>query len=74
MNDKLRNTSQIRSIGWLNMSNGKIKLTPVFEGEVTPRSIVISQDEFQTVQGDDELMKQKAIDKLKDMQSAQKHF
>jgi len=74
MNDKLRNAAQIRSIGWLNMSNGKIKLTPVFEGEVTPRAVVISQDEFQTIQGDDELMKQKAIDKLKDMQSAQKHF
>ncbi len=67
-------TEHIRSIGWLNMANGNIKLTPVFEGEQSPRNVVISQGEFDKIRHDDQLMKQKAIDKLKDMQSAMKHF
>lgn len=37
-----------RSVGWLQMHNGKIKLTPVLHTQSFPISVVISKTEFDT--------------------------
>jgi predicted DNA-binding protein (UPF0251 family) len=57
-------TSNIRSIGFLIATNNRINLTPVFEGNQSPELVNISRDEFEAIRGNDDLMKQKAIEIL----------
>ncbi len=56
----------IRSIGWLQCADGSINLTPCFVTNTHPRLVNISRAEFDSLSGNKERMKQKAIDVLND--------
>jgi len=54
----------ITSIGELACHDGGRRLTPVFNGEVFPKFVYITNEEFQVVRGDKDKMKDLAIKKL----------
>ncbi len=56
--------TNIRSIGWLNCTDGSINLTPVFTGEQHATIVNISNELFNTIRHDDSLMKQAALKEL----------
>ena len=54
----------IRSIGELRSAKGGRDLTPVFKGNMHPVFVHVTAEEFEGVRGDDELMKDLAIQKM----------
>jgi len=55
---------RIRSIGWLNCANGSVNLTPCFDSCTMPTFINITRIEFNSIQGNERLMKLKAASLL----------
>lgn len=56
--------SDITSIGELNTFKGGKNLTPIFKGSQFPIFVYVSREEFESVRGDKEAMKDLAIKKL----------
>ncbi|KZX75887.1 hypothetical protein A3715_20990 [Oleiphilus sp. HI0009] len=57
--------TRIRSIGWLNSSDGSVNLTPCVDNNTFPTLVNISRIEFNAVKGCKEKTKQLAAQKLK---------
>lgn len=51
----------IRSIRWLHCADGSVNLTPCFDGNIMPRFVNISRNEFEEIRGDEILMKKKIV-------------
>jgi len=54
----------IRSIGELRSEKGGRDLTPVFKGEMFPVFVHVTAEEFEGVRGNDESIKDLAIQKI----------